>query len=127
MDCQPLQNIQKKIKTKEDKVLKELTELTESGKTFVPKSVNPNLRNFCPILPELTVTENDILLKADCIILPDSLQMTAIQLAHRGSQPGVNGVERRLHFHFFFHGMQQKVEMFVKTCPDCNTFTEKDL
>ena len=35
------------------------------------------------------------------------------------------GLKRRLRYHFFFHGMDNKVEKFVKSCNDCNVFVDK--
>ena len=48
------------------------------------------------------------------MVLPESLHDTDIQLAHRGSHPGRSGIERRLRYHFFFHGMYDKVKQFAK-------------
>ena len=83
------------------------------------------MKKFQQILPELTLTANKIILKSERIILPNSLQNMAIELAHRGSHPGQSGIERRLRSHFFFHDMHKKVEMFVKTCDDCQSFSNK--
>ena len=66
-------------------------------------------------------------MKGDRIILPESLQLLAIKLAHQGSHPGQSSMERRLRYHFYFHQMNMKVEKFVKECTDCNIFTDKKL
>ena len=58
---------------------------------------------FEPILSEITMTGNDMLLKSDRIILPEKLQQKAIELAHKGSNPGKSQMERQLRSHFFFH------------------------
>ena len=111
--------------TKEDPVLSKLTALIKQGQTWIPKSEVAELRRFKEILPEITVTGNGILLKDDRIILPESLQEEAIQLAHRGSHTRLSGMERRLRFHFFFHDMRNKVEGFLKKCSLCQAFSDK--
>ena len=102
--------------TKEDPVLSKLTRIIKQGKTWIPKSETAELQSFGQILPELAITGNGILMKDDRIILPTSLQDEAIQLAHRGSHTRLSGMERRLCYHFFFHDMCSKVEIFLKKC-----------
>ena len=111
--------------TAKDNTLKELIKIIERGQSWIPKSADTALKKFQQILPELTLTANKIVLKSERIILPNSLQDMAIELAHRGSHPGQSGIERRLRSHFFFHDMQKKVEAFVKTCNDCQSFSNK--
>ena len=66
-----------------------------------------------------------ILLKDERIILPDSLQNHAIQLAHRRNHLGRSGLERRLLSHFFFFDLKEKVKQFVEHCSGCQIFTIK--
>ena len=112
-------------KTSADVVLSKLQKIVRTGKKFVPKQESDELRKFQHILPELTLTGNGILLKGDRMVLPESLQEQAIQLAHRGAHPGQSGIERRLRYHFFFHGMYDKVRRFVLRCRDCSLFVDK--
>ena len=95
------------------------------GQTWIPKAEDPKLLKFKGILPELTITGNGIILKGERIVLPEKLQTMAIELAHRGSHPGISGLERRLRYHFFFHDLQRKVKEAVKSCEECNIFTDK--
>ncbi len=97
----------------------------KSGQTWIPKDADEQLRKFTSILPSITVTGNGILLKEERIILPQSLQKRAIELAHRGNHPGEIGLQQRLRYHFFFHDMNMKVQKFVSSCPDCQSFTDK--
>ena len=83
------------------------------------------MRKFEPILSELSLTGNGIILKGDRIVLPESLQLRAIELAHRGAHPGQSGIGRRLRYHFFFHGLFDKVKKFVEQCKECSMFTDK--
>ena len=111
--------------TSKDETLKQLIKIVKKGDRWIPKNCSPKLRKFKEILPEITITGNEILFKAERIILPESLQELAIQLSHRGSHPGQSGIERRLRSHFFFHNMKEKVEVFVQTCNDCMAFSNK--
>ena len=111
--------------TASDEVLKKVVGYVRSGKTWIPKEETEKVKKFLPILPELMVTGNGILIKEDRIVLPEALQQHAIELAHRGAHPGQSGIERRLRFHFFFHEMFNKVQKFVKTCDGCSIFEDK--
>ena len=95
------------------------------GYSRVPRNASEEVKRFDPIMQELTITANGIILKDDRIVLPESLQLQAIELAHRGNHPGQTGIERRLKFHFFFHGMYDKVCTFVKSCKECALYVDK--
>ena len=111
--------------TSEDQTLQKIAALIKKGQTWIPKTETAEVQRFRPILPQLTVTGNGIILKDERIILPTKLQEKAIQIAHKGAHPGQEGLKRRLRYHFFFHGMDKKVEEFVKSCSDCNVFVDK--
>ena len=111
--------------TSKDEILIKLKNLIMKGQTWIPKAEDPKLLKFKGILPELTITGNGIILKGERIVLPEKLQTMAIELAHRGSHPGISGLERRLRYHFFFHDLQRKVKEAVKSCEECNIFTDK--
>ena len=113
------------IHTKTDGTPGEHSKIIESGQTWIPKSADPKLRKFEQILTEIMIAGNGILFKGERIILPEQLQNTAIQLAHRGSHPGQSGIERRLRYHFFFYDMHAKVKQFVENCKACNVFSDK--
>ena len=111
--------------TAKDEILKQLREIITKGHSWIPQKSDAKLKRFQPILSEITSTGNGILLKNDRIILPQSLQLLAIQLAHQGSHPGTSAMERRLRYHFYFHNMNSLVEKFVFDCPECNLFSDK--
>ena len=111
--------------TDQDKTLCTLRDIILKGQTWIPKDAAPQLRKFSPILHTLTTTGNGIILKDERIVLPEALHSNAIELAHRGSHPGEIGIQQRLRYHFFFHGMNQKVHQFVQNCKDCLAFTDK--
>lgn len=102
--------------TTKDETLHKLRSIIMKGQTWIPKSADKKLRRFSQILPTITVTNNGLLLMDGRIILPASLYNSAIELAHRGSQ--INGIQRRLRYHFFFHDLNEKVNDFVQNCYD---------
>ena len=112
--------------TENDPVLKKIKRMIINGETWIQKDEDEGVRKFKPILPEITITGNGILLKGDRIVLPTKLQNLAISLAHQGSHPGQNSMERRLRFHFYFHDMSPKVSMFLASCVECKLFTNKN-
>ena len=111
--------------TENDETLHRLKQILKQPKVWIPKDANNSLKKFSKILPELTVSGNGIVLKSERIVLPSSLQSTAIELAHRGSHPAQSSMERRLRSHFFFHEMGEKVNKFLASCLLCNTFSDK--
>ena len=111
--------------TKNDQVLKELSKIVQRGQKWIPKNAEPELYKFRQILPEISITSKGILLKSGRIILPKSLQITAIELAHRGNHPRQNGIEKRLRYHFFFYNMKDQVTEFIGKCFDCATSSDK--
>ena len=111
--------------TAKDETLKQLLHTIHHSQSFIPNTASVKLRKFNKIISELTVTGNNIILKGDRIVLPESLQDTAVQLAHRGSHPGQCGLARRLRSHFFFHDMDDKINTLVSNCLPCNTHTNK--
>ena len=113
------------IETKKDPVLRKLTKLIKSGKTYIPKHER-ELKQFSKIIPEITCLQNGTLVKQDRIILPFTLHEKAIKLAHLGAHPGENGLKRRLRSHFYIVGLNKMVEAVVKSCDLCQSFSNKN-
>ena len=111
--------------TEMDEVLSKLAEIIRKGSLDVGRNQDARLKKFKPILSELSLTGNGIILKGERMVLPESLQGMAIEFAHRGLHPGRAGIERRLRYHFFFHGMYDKVKNFVEKCEECCLFVDK--
>ena len=88
---------------------------------MIPTKSPDKFKKLRPILGEITITGNDILMKSDRILLQTKLQTEAISLAHKGSHPGVSQLERQLRYHF----MQQKVIHYVESFIDCKAFIDK--
>ena len=111
--------------TLKDETLSKIQAFIRKGQTTIPRQESDGVRKFAPIMHELTLAANGIVMKQDRMVLPESLQSTAIELAHRGSHPGRSGIERRLRYHFFFHNMFDKVKEFVESCETCSVFVDK--
>ena len=111
--------------TASDRVLMKLQKIVKASQTYIPNHEDEDLLKFKPILPEITITGNGILLKGERIILPENLQNLAMELCHQGSHPMQCSMERRLRFHFFFHNMDIKVSSFLAKCVECSIFTDK--
>jgi len=111
--------------TDKDPVLRTVRDYVKQGKSWIPKTEDPDVQKFKGVMSELTVTGNGILFKDDRIVLPASLHKKAIELAHRGAHPGQSGMERRLRYHFFFHGMFEKVKNSLRSCNECALFMDK--
>ena len=105
--------------TRKDPILSELSEIIPRGQSWIPKNGETELRKYQQILPEITVSNKGILLKLERMVLPKSLQLAAIKLAHHGSHTRQSGMERRLRSHFFFHDMQQQIKDYIDKCTDC--------
>ena len=56
--------------TQSDPVLSKLLKILKDGQTWIPKNADSELKKFQQILPELTLTANQIILKAERIVLP---------------------------------------------------------
>ena len=123
MDCIGLKEIA--LETKTDPTLSRISKMVKIGMKIISKKEDPALRKFQQIMKELCLTGNGILLKGDRIILPEKLQMKAIDLAHKCIHPGQSGLARRIRQHFFFHDMNGKIKQYVKECQSCSIFTDK--
>ena len=75
--------------TQLDQILNQLVKIVKEGRTWIPKTADTELKKFQQILPEITLTSNKIILKAERLVLPKSLQNTAIELAQRQSSRAV--------------------------------------
>ena len=108
--------------TDKDKTLHELKKYIRKG--YIPKTKN-NLAPFRKIFGELTISDEELIMKGERIILPESLWDIALVKAHQGGHPGMNSLKRRLRSHFWFPKMNQKVEEKVASCKECQLFTNK--
>ena len=110
--------------TDKDKTLHALKKYIRKG--YVPKT-KANLAPFKKIFAELTISDEELIMKGERIILPESLWDIALVKAHQGGHPGMNSLKRRLRSHFWFPKMNQKVEEKVASCKECQLFTNKTM
>ena len=71
---------------------------------------------------ELSVHDSGILLKGQRIVLPESLQVRAVQIAHTGHQ-GIVKTAALLREKVWFRNLQSLVEKTVKACHSCQIAT----
>ena len=113
------------VATGKDPVLSKVQAYIRDGANKIPKHEDPKVLKFDQILSELMIAGNGVIFKSDRIVLPETLQQKAMELAHRGTHPAQSGLERRLRFHFFFHNMYEKTKKFLEGCESCNIFSDK--
>ena len=73
----------------------------------------------------MTLSDEELILRGERIVLPASLHDLALEKAHQGGHPGMNGLKRRLRSHFWFPKMDKAVEAKVAGCEHCAKFTNK--
>ena len=84
---------------------------------------DPNLKPYCRIFPELTISDGGLILRGDKILLPPSLQEEAVMLAHQGSHPGCSQVTSRVRSHFWFPQLNTFIEQQIQQCHACQIHT----
>ena len=109
-------------KTNQDPVLCNLKRCIKKG--HIP-SDEESLQPFRKILDQLTVSDEGLIMKGEKIVLPEALHNLALKKAHQGAHPGMSGMKRRLRNHFWFPKMDTQIEIYVKSCNDCQMFTNK--
>jgi hypothetical protein len=108
--------------TSRDTTLKSLKESIIKG--YIPKS-NTALAKYRKVFDRLTISDEGLLLKDDKIIIPSRITSKALEKAHQGGHPGMSCMKRRMRAHFWFPDMDTIIENYVKSCKDCQIFTNK--
>ena len=99
--------------TDKDATLTELKKCVQKDR--FAKSID-KLKPYRAIFCELAFSDEELLMKGEKIVLPESLYDTALKKAHQGGQPGMNGLKKRLQSHFWFQQMDKKIEEKVESC-----------
>lgn len=109
--------------TNKDPLLRSLKKYLRKG--YLPKS-KKELAPYSKVFEELVILETGLVMKAEKIVLPGSMVMTAIEKAHQGGHPGMTTMKRRLRTHFWFPNLNEKVQDMVRSCNECAMFTPKN-
>ncbi len=112
--------------TTEDTVLKAVREAIETNRWYDARikhdiPLNGLYKILMNIREELT-TSKGVVLKGSRIVLPDSLQQKAIDIAHQGHQ-GIVKTVALMREKVWFRGMTKAVEEKVKNCHECQVST----
>ena len=99
--------------TSQDPELKELRKHIVNA-TKPPDSLKPYRRMF----HELSVTTEGIILRDTRIVIPKSLRIRTVELAHGGHQ-GIVKTKRLIRSRVWFQGIDDMVEQHVKLCLAC--------
>jgi hypothetical protein len=114
--------------TADDPILKVVMKAIQSNKWYEER-VKENLplsnlyKKLFACREQLSLAnDNTVIMKANRIILPDSLQQKAVEIAHTGHQ-GVTKTLALLREKVWFSGMTRAVEDVVKNCMQCQIST----
>ena len=83
-----------------------------------------DLKLFNKVYSELTVIDG-IIYRGQKILLPTDLQEKAVLLAHQGAHPGMARMKARVRSSFWFPQMDQIIEDYVRSCHECQIYTNK--
>ena len=111
-----------KEETGKDEVLQKLVGALEKG--YIA-SKDPELKPYKQVFHCLTLSDEGLVLKDAQIVLPHSLRKLALSKAHQGGHPGINGLKRRIRSHFWFPKMDDLIQRKIKSCKECQMFTNK--
>ena len=73
---------------------------------------------FKHVLNELTVTKEGLILRDTRLVIPSSLQLKVMKIAHEGHQ-GISKTKSLLRTKVWFSSMDRKVEDLIKECAAC--------
>ena len=93
--------------TEKDPVLKALKRHIRKG--HIPSS-EEEMKPYKKVFDELTISDEELILKDGKIVLPSSLYKVALKKAHQGGHPGMSGLKRRLRSHFWFPKIDSAIE-----------------
>ena len=102
--------------TQSDATLRKVIEVVRTGRWHDTDGVD--ISSFRGIRNELTVSDNDILLRDTRLVIPTALRSQVIQLAHKGHQ-GITKTKALLRSKVWFPGMDRDTETVVQRCVPC--------
>ena len=83
----------------------------------------PALKRFRHVKDELTVGAQNIVLRGHRIVIPDSLQQRAIDIAHEQHQ-GISRTKSLLREKIWFPGIDEMVQNTISTCISCQAVSQ---
>ena len=105
--------------TKNDPTLQKVIVVVRSNNwKSLAKDDDCDVKKYLQLKNELTVSNDDIILKNNKIVLPNSLRKQAIDLAHVGHQ-GIVKTKQLIREKVWFPGIDKFVESLVKDCIYC--------
>ena len=100
--------------TKSDSIIQKVIQCINSNEF----SNEPEILSYKHVKDELSVSNNGILLRDTRMIIPESLQDRAINLAHEGHQ-GVAKTKRLLRERVWFPNIDKQIEKLLFECTSC--------
>ena len=88
-------------------------------------NTDPDVKLYCDIKDELTITQNGTILRSHRICVPKNLQKEVVYLAHRGHR-GMTRTKQLLPEKVWFPSMDRIAEEKVKNCFPCQAVTPQN-
>ena len=105
--------------TNKDEVLRRLLHAIYLG--YCPND-DDQLKPYGKIFSQLSVSDDDGILRESRTILPKSLQEMAIDQAHQGGHPEMARLKSKIRSYYWFPDLDRVVEEWVRSC-ECQLFT----
>ena len=109
--------------TKEDPVLKKLSELIMTGWPESMQDLSEDLKPYWCHRNELAIHDR-LLLKGNRIIIPSSARMDHLSRLHDGHQ-GLSSTLQRARKTIYWPNMKKDIEDMIKKCDKCQIFSQK--
>lgn len=88
-----------------------------------------NWEHFKPyrrIFQELTLSFQGNVLRGEQLVVPSPIRAKVLELAHGAAHLGIVSLKRRLRAGFWYPGMDQDAEEFVKACEKCQLYVPEE-
>ena len=108
-----------KSHTAKDEQLSSVIKHLVSGNKAVPAIINNHYKS---IMNELSICD-ELVLKQDRIVIPESLIQRVIDRAHE-SHLGINSTKRLLKSRYYFPGMDNLIHNRIKNCLPCQAMVD---
>lgn len=103
--------------TKDDHGLQQVSRAIETNRWFIPE-----VKQYRKVKDELSICDG-VILRGRRLVLPQSLQSQAVELAHAGHQ-GIVKTKRLLREKVWFPSIDRMVESRIKNCVPCQAATQ---